>query len=102
MKYNKLVFDLDDTIIFCDYDNAKYHLKSCDKFLIKTINKYFELGTEIVIHTGRHWNNLQHTLNQLERIGLKYHTLIMGKPPADLYIDDKAMTPGEFMRREKL
>ena len=36
------------------------------------------------------------TLLQLDIWGCKYHELIMGKPHADLFIDDKAMNDEDF------
>jgi hypothetical protein len=33
---------------------------------------------------------------QLELWGCKYHELIMGKPSADYYIDDKAIKDNDF------
>lgn len=45
----------------------------------------------IIIHTARHWNHLTLTKEQLDRWGVRYDTLVMGKPPADIYIDDRAI-----------
>lgn len=36
------------------------------------------------------------TAKQLDSWGCKYHTLILGKPSADYYIDDKAINDNDF------
>jgi len=36
------------------------------------------------------------TKQQLEEWGVKYHELIMGKPHADYFIDDKGVNADEF------
>ena len=33
---------------------------------IKKVNEIYQMGNIIILHTGRHWNNLKLTLNQLE------------------------------------
>jgi len=38
------------------------------------------------------------TKNQLETWGCKYHELILGKPHADYFIDDKGINSDEFFR----
>ena len=69
--------------------------------VVKKINKLYEDGHTIKIFTARggtsglDWKDL--TIMQLGMWGVKYHELIMGKPSADFYIDDKSMTPGEFI-----
>ena len=36
------------------------------------------------------------TLEQMTQWGVKFHRLILGKPAADFYIDDKGMKDVEF------
>lgn len=97
----KFVFDIDNTILFSEVDeNGEYHLKDFDSVMVEKINRLYDEGHEIVIWTGRHWNHLITTKMQLEGIELKYHTLLMGKPYADKYVDDKAITPEQFKNQE--
>lgn len=94
MKY---IFDIDDTILFTSYkDNKKYDLLDYDKKMVEKINKLYYNGHQVILWTGRHWDKLQETKNQIDLIGVRYHTLLMGKPAADYYIDDKALRPQEF------
>ena len=71
-----------------DYENSKPNY-----YVIKLINSLYEDGNVIKIFTGRgsrsgkDWHTL--TESQLKSWGLNYTDLIMGKPHADYFIDDK-------------
>ena len=91
----RFVFDIDDTILYTEIKNGEYILKSRNEELIKIINKLYMQGDVIILHTGRHWNHLENTIRQLR--GVNRTALVLGKPPADKYIDDKAETPERFI-----
>jgi len=106
MKY---VFDIDGTI--CDKLNGDDYNKSFPYHIrIAKINQLYDEGEIIVYYTargmGRNHDNpdlainqfYKLTENQLKEWGAKYHQLILGKPSADIYIDDKGMKDGEFFR----
>lgn len=93
------VIDIDDTILFSVMEDCEYKLVSEDKEMVQKINELYDNGDTIIIHTGRHWNHLRQTIDQLDSIGLKRHTIICGKPPANFYVDDKGLRPDEFLRR---
>lgn len=91
------VFDIDDTILFTGYkDTGSYLLEYFDRDMVEKINKLHDMGHRIILHTGRHWDKLEFTEEQLKEVGIKYHNLVMGNIPADYYVNDKAMTPQEF------
>ena len=108
MKY---VFDIDGTI--CDKKDLDDYDKSYP-FLerIRKINRLYDEGNRIVFFTargmGRHNDNatlaIQQfyslTKKQLEKWGVKYHQLILGKPSGDIYVDDKGVKDGEFFANE--
>ncbi len=96
-----ILVDIDGTI--CeqrkgDYENAKPYEEA-----IRTINRLYEEDYRIVVYTsrfmGRHNGDVEaayregydFTLRQLKGWGLKFHELKMGKPSADIIIDDKAV-----------
>lgn len=91
-------FDIDGTI--CDQVDGDYI--SATPFLdrIKRINELAALGHTIKVFTARgSKSGIDWTLatkDQLDGWGLVYHELIMGKPHADLYIDDKAIHSESF------
>ena len=106
MKY---VFDIDGTI--CAKKAGEEYDKSFPlKDRISFINRLYEKGNNITYFTargmGRHNNNqllaiqqfYSMTENQLKSWGAKYHNLILGKPSADLYVDDKGVKDEHFFR----
>lgn len=91
-------FDIDGTI--CDQVVGDYNLATPKQDRIKKINELAALGHTIKIFTARgsksglDWTSA--TKKQLDSWGLVYHELILGKPHADLYIDDKAVHSESF------
>lgn len=49
-------------------------------------------GFFVALFTGRHFNRLGETRGWLERHGIPYDHLVMGKPTARYYIDDRGIT----------
>lgn len=94
----KFLFDIDDTLLVSTVkENGDYDFKENKEEVIKKLNKCYDRGDTVFLWTGRHWNHFHLTKKQLEDAGVKYHTLIMGKPPVDYYVEDKAITPEHFM-----
>ena len=94
-------FDLDGTLcqtIDGDYKNSK-PLKNN----IKILNNLFKEGNKILIFTARgsstgiDWKEL--TEHQLNLWGINYSKLILGKPEADIYIDDKAENAESWFKK---
>ena len=44
----------------------------------------------------------EYTKNQLDKWGVKYHDLFLGKPNGDIYVDDKATKDTDFYKEAKL
>ena len=101
--------DIDGTI--CnngDCESCKYEGSTPIKDNIDKINKLYDEGNIIKYFTargmGRYKDDAQKakdkfynlTKMQLDIWGCKYHELILGKPSADYYIDDKAIQANEF------
>jgi hypothetical protein len=95
----RIVVDIDDTLFWTTRVNGHYHMKDYNDPLIAKLLWHYEQGDTIILWTGRHWDHLDDTLAQIRASQVKYHALVMGKPPADLYIDDKAVRPDEFLGR---
>jgi uncharacterized HAD superfamily protein len=49
-------------------------------------------GYRIIIHTARSWSELAMTEQWLYERGIPYDQLVMGKPVADIVIDDRAVS----------
>jgi len=88
----KFVFDIDGVIALkredLDYSQAQPNEK-----MIRIINALHDMGNTIALFTARgyvtgiDWSDT--TKEQMERWGVKYDELMMGKPNADYYVDDK-------------
>ena len=91
-------FDLDGTL--CTNTEGSYNnaLPLFDR--IKIVNQLFESGNFITIFTARgtttgiDWRAL--TEEQLSNWNVMHHRLILGKPFADFYIDDKGISDLDF------
>jgi capsule biosynthesis phosphatase len=105
MKY---VIDLDGTL--CTIEKSGYTFASPIESRINKVNKLFDEGNEIIIFTARGMNTFKgnkqkvyeqyydFTVEQLKKWQVKYTSLILGKPSADFYIDDKGIHPDEFFK----
>jgi hypothetical protein len=103
MRY---VFDIDGTI--CTNTDGEYTAAKPYIERIEKINKLYDEGNIIIFQTargmGRSDNCIAYatksfkelTKNQLEEWGVKYHVLFLGKPSADIYIDDKGEKDEDF------
>ena len=97
IKNKIFCIDIDGTLCTegTKYENVQPIQKVIDK-----INHLYENNT-IILHTARgassgyNWKPL--TEKQLNQWGVKYHNLIMGKPYADYYIDNKAINVLEWI-----
>lgn len=101
-KSENFIIDIDRTLFYTGFDSKKdkYYITSVNYPVLKKVNKLFDNGHEIIIWTGRHWNRLTETKNQLDEYGVKYTTLLMGKPPVDFIVDDRAVRPDEFLEMD--
>ena len=103
------VVDIDGTIcINGDCSSCKYEGSTPIPERIEKINSLYYEGHTIKYFTargmGRYNNDAEKardkfynlTKMQLDIWGCKYHQLILGKPSADMYIDDKSITDHDF------
>ena len=106
--------DIDGTI--CSPTVGRdYHKAEPWQDRIKVLNKLYDEGNYIIYFTARamgRFADLPHsvasvkakevlfelTRQQLEEWGVKYHELIMGKPHADYFIDDKGVKDEDFFK----
>ena|ERR1700752_2581899 len=86
-------FDIDGTL--CTNTEGAYEQAEPFPDVIAEVNRLFAEGHQILLYTARgsttgiSWREL--TENQLRQWQINYHALFMGKPTADVYIDDKAI-----------
>lgn len=107
----RIIFDIDDTIC-TNHKKLSYDKCIPNVEVIKKINHLHDIGAEIILHTSRGMvscngdakmaeeKNLEILKSWLENNGVKYDEIIFGKPIADLYVDDKAMSLNDFLNEE--
>lgn len=95
---NTYCFDIDGTL--CSQEKSDYRLAEPNLGRIRRVNELFDQGHVIKLFTARgsksgiDWAEV--TKAQLGEWGIRYHELILGKPHADFYIDDKAIHSEDF------
>jgi|TARA_R100000234_G_C5002105_1_gene180783 hypothetical protein len=96
-------FDIDGTICStnCEYKDAVPYLE-----VIEWINKKYDEGHHIQFFSSRGTKSkidwFKFTLDQLDDWGVKYHSVKLGKPDYDLFIDDKGINNEEWYKIEGL
>jgi len=100
------VFDIDGTI--CTITNSDYANAEPILERIEAVNALYDEGHTIIFQTargmGRTRNNptaageifYAFTHQQLTVWGVKFHSLFLGKPAGDVYIDDKGIKDEDF------
>lgn len=110
MYYRRIVCDFDDTIAITkdrSWESAEPNFE-----VINKINRLFDQGWEILILTARgqiscngdsSLADLKYRSQieaYLKKYGVKYHSLSFNKVLATYYIDDKGLTPDQFIQLE--
>jgi len=103
-RFLPLKIDIDDTILI----SAKKKCKTCDSaqyFNVKPvqkeidiINKLYDMGYTIFVHTARGWKDYRLTEIQLNAVGLKYHQLICGNVPGIVIDKDSLTSAADFLK----
>lgn len=57
---------------------------------VDAVSRYVDEGHTVVLWTGRGWDEYRMTKAWLDDHGFRYAELLMGKPIANLIIDDRA------------
>ena len=101
------VFDIDGTICFTEYkiEDKKWTYIDAEPNvdLIEKINELYDMGEYIVLFTARgsiintNWDEI--TTKQLKEWGVKYHELRFGKPGAEIYVDDRTISPEDLINK---
>lgn len=104
------VFDIDGTI--CTLTDSDYPNAQPIPERIETVNALYDEGHTIIFQTargmGRTHNNAPaateifyaFTHQQLTDWGVKFHSLFLGKPAADIYVDDKGIKDEDFFTND--
>ena len=107
-KQKLLVIDLDGTICEQTYNNS-YEFAKPHEDVIEKLRTLYNKGWNITIHTARGMRTCSGDVEEVERRyrlmtetwlikhDVPFHRLVFGKPPGDYYVDDRGMSPNEFV-----
>lgn len=105
-----LVVDFDGTLCQQTPGGEAYFTAKPEQDVIDLVNKRKDDGWSVVVYTARgmnlyNWNVGRIELEYREKSerwlrdhGVKYDRLVFGKPPGDLYVDDKGMHVESFLK----
>jgi capsule biosynthesis phosphatase len=111
MKIKRFCFDLDNTLVTFPKINGDYSTVEPIKHNIKTVQYLKNLGHTIIIYTARKMkssgSNIGNavanvgkiTFDTLEKFNIPYDEIYFGKPYADYYIDDLAISSFENLEK---
>lgn len=97
----RVCFDIDG--VLCDQVNKDYVDAQPNLAMIALLNRLYDRGHQIVLHTSRFMGRTRQNREEAERIGrefterqlagwgVRYHELWMGKPRYDYVIDDRSV-----------
>jgi hypothetical protein len=94
-------FDIDGTL--CTNTEGEYEKAEPLPESISRVNALYDAGHKILLYTARgsttgiDWRAT--TERQMKTWGVKYHALYLGKPTADVYVDDKAINVKDWIRQ---
>ena len=112
IEYKRIIIDIDDTL--CIVKNRDFINAIPIQEVIDKVNEYYDSGYEIIISTARGQKSCKTpeqmqekyykiTKEWLDKHNVKYHKLEIGyKQNADMYVDDKAIKPEEFVKKKVL
>jgi len=95
-----IYIDIDDTICTLTEAMNYFSAQPIPEAILK-VNKLYDEGHMVHFWTARgtvtgiDWREL--TESQLDSWGVKYHSLIFGKPAYDLFIDDKNINSNDWL-----
>ena len=93
-------FDIDGTI--CTNTDGDYEIAEPYYEVIQKVNELYDAGHTIYYMTARGFTTkidwFSFTEKQLNEWGACYNQLILGKPTADLYVDDKAINVRDWKK----
>ena len=108
----RFCFDLDGTLVTAPRVPGDYTTCEPIPAQVDNVRKLHAAGHAIIIHTARrmrtHGGNVggvvadvgEITLQQLRAMGIPFDEMVFGKPYADFYVDDKAVSPFEDLEKE--
>ena len=100
-----IAVDIDDTICSSiGHQSARERIKYCKpyKHMIKVINELHDRGNFIYLYTHRDGCCERQTKIWLKKHKVKYDNIVFYKLGADVYLDNKALPPFNYLNAEMI
>lgn len=88
--------DLDGTLTL-ETEGHDYANRTPTVAMILKVQQFYRDGHRIILYSARLKCDRKVTIEWLKKYHVPYHKLVLGKPKADLYIDDKSKRPEEVL-----
>lgn len=97
----KICFDIDG--VLCNQTEGNYEDAKPNLEMIALLNRLYDRGWQIILHTSRFMGRVKGDRDEAERIGrefterqltgwgVRYHELWLGKPRYDYVVDDRSI-----------
>lgn len=97
MSAERLAVDFDNTLTqegvrYWDGERAEP-----DEGVCEAVRRHYHSGGTVIVWTARPWSEASTIAARLTEWGVPYHGIRCEKGSADVYVDDKAKTPGLFV-----
>lgn len=90
--------DFDKTLTCPSNDEwNEAHKAEPNSEMVEAVQEAYFSGTKIIVWTARQWSEAPQVAGWLQAHEVPFHGLQCGKGGSDLYVDDKAVTPKEFI-----
>lgn len=90
--------DFDHTITCRETDEyLEPSQQSPNEELIEKLQEAYYAGKTIIVWTARPWSDASQIVGMLTLWEVPYHGIMCHKGGSDCYVDDKAMTPDQFI-----
>jgi hydroxymethylpyrimidine pyrophosphatase-like HAD family hydrolase len=94
---NRLAVDFDNTLTT---DNVAYwddERPEPDDDVVEAVRQRYYAGDTVIVWTARPWSEAHQIAAHLTEWELPYHGVRCEKGSADTYVDDKAISPEQFL-----
>lgn len=93
---DRLGVDFDNTLTTGDCRYWDGEVPEPDEAVCEAVREHYRSGGTVVVWTARPWGAARLVAARLTEWEVPYHGIRCEKGSADLYVDDKAVTPEEF------
>ena len=92
----RVFVDFDNTLTCGDVAYWDGERPTPDEYVIERVRDAYYMGCTVIVHTARMWSEAAQIAAHLTEWMVPYHAIRCEKGSADVYVDDKAMTPEAF------